>query len=270
MTLEEQLLEITQINPKKFKDRQKLLEKMARVAIKLPDEQWGKLPDPLITWADNAVEAIKAKKEIPDLPDAEAEEVEVEFEPEPPRDPEDDEDDEDENGDDAGEEDEPDEEAEADDAEVEEVEDQDEVEAAAADGGDGEAELNAVAISEPEPQPDEPTTPAKKQKKAKAKKQAKPKKAKVEVEEPPLAPRYANLSGLKNRYGFYEGTKSDDTCKMLEKGATMAEVKEALGDTKYNVLRKLRQDGHQVSQGPRFTLVHKDDLSEAKPKGKKR
>jgi len=285
MTLEETLLEITKVNPKKFKDRQKLLATVARTAINknvVTDEVWDKLPDPVLTWIEAAAKAIKSKKQVPDFPDAEETEdvaQDIGDTNGPPED-EDDEEGDDEEGEegeeaeDASAELDPNETDEPVDHEAEEA-----VEAAAEADTVAEAEGDGAGVSEPEADPDEPA-PAKKPKKAKKeakpKKEPRPKKARAkkepETQEPSDEPRYANLTGNKNRYGIYEGTKLDDVIKMLEAGCTQAEIKAVHGDTKYNLERRLKDAGHKfVIEGAKRTLIHKDDIeAEPKPKGKKK
>jgi hypothetical protein len=47
---------------------------------------------------------------------------------------------------------------------------------------------------------------------------------------------------------------------MFERGATMKEVKDTVGDTMYNLLRRLEKQGHRITkQGSLFKLNVKHD-----------
>ena len=64
-----------------------------------------------------------------------------------------------------------------------------------------------------------------------------------------------------DRFGVLLGSKSAKAVEMLQVGASMKEVKTALGDTYYNLLRNLQAKGHTViKSGAYFKLIHKDDI----------
>ncbi len=63
-----------------------------------------------------------------------------------------------------------------------------------------------------------------------------------------------------DRYGLLMGSQRQKGAEMLERGATMKEVKEATGYTMYNLLRRLQELGHRIDQaGGVIKLTHKDD-----------
>lgn len=96
-----------------------------------------------------------------------------------------------------------------------------------------DGELEAVIENAPYPEP-------------KPRKQRKPK---------------VKMTGKFNRFGVAEGTRADMAIKLFEKGATMKEIKETVGDTKYNLFRWLGEQGHLCTKENKvFRVVHKDDL----------
>lgn len=67
------------------------------------------------------------------------------------------------------------------------------------------------------------------------------------------------LTGEIDRYGVSVGSRSNQAILLFERGATMKEVKEVTGDSKYNLLKKLASEGHTIERdGPVFRLIHKD------------
>lgn len=239
MSIEQELLSATGVKKGKFKDRQKLLAAVVKVVEKLPDDEYRGLSDEAVDWYEKAIESMNGSHEVP------------EFDTPEEGDPEDAPDGDPEEGEEPEETEEPDE-PQDEDAEPEEAEEPD-------------AAKEAPTAEEPEAEEAEEPEPEEKPKKA-PKKAPKAKKAKAE----PAPTRYDNLSGKKNRYGLYEGTILDDVVQTLEKGATMAEVKERHGDTKYNLVKRLEKEGHHFEKdGTKFTLFHKDDWA-AKGKGKKK
>lgn len=138
-------------------------------------------------------------------------------------------------------------------SEVEEESSEDEGEAQEAADEMGQAEAHVVEAEEPtEAEPEEQVE----QPKPKVKKSKK--KTAVEPD-----PRYDHLSGRKNRYGIYEGTKTHDAILLYEKGATVKQVTEKIGSRFYNILKKLMADGHQVTKDENgvWTVRHKDDVN---------
>ena len=84
------------------------------------------------------------------------------------------------------------------------------------------------------------------------------------VKKPTRAPTpYDILTGEKDRYGIIVGTKTHDAVVMYERGASAKEILQALGGRHYNILRKLKKDGHRVVRltKHRFKVTHKEDLA---------
>lgn len=63
------------------------------------------------------------------------------------------------------------------------------------------------------------------------------------------APRAASTAN-RDEFGLLVGSKNSQAAKLFAraKGATMADVKEAVGDTKYNLLKQLAEAGHKVQK----------------------
>ena len=82
--IETELLEATGLRAKKSEDREDFLKRMTKaVASKtFPEEKWDDLSEEAQNWANDAAEALQAKKEIPDFPDAEPEDEAEGDEPE--------------------------------------------------------------------------------------------------------------------------------------------------------------------------------------------
>lgn len=74
----------------------------------------------------------------------------------------------------------------------------------------------------------------------------------------------AKLTGAFNRYGVAEGSKADASIKLFEAGVTMKQIKEATGETRYNLLKDLAKKGHKVEKSADgvWTLTHRDDVKE--------
>lgn len=258
--IEQEIIEATKFKMKRFANRQDYLAAIARAMEKMPGDDYDNLSDDATDWYEAAAKAVNANDDIPDFP----------------------------------EEDEPDEEAD----DVEESADDeadDEADEASEDDTEGE-EPKDVEEGEVEEEPEPEPKPTKNVKTAKGKKEPEPvaegpkgtrpevvakMKAKKDAKEAKHErkqgttrnlpkTRYDDITGKKNRYGVVEGTKTDDFCKMIEKGASMGEVKEALGDTYYNTIKRLREAGHSVEKNDagKFVLKHKDDVGGKKEKAK--
>lgn len=111
--------------------------------------------------------------------------------------------------------------------------------------------IGEVTAEQPE-RTQEGTDMATKTKKAKAKKAKTPKPAKA-----PKAAKTAKTAKAKapkaaanghDAFGLRKNSKSSEAARMMARtnGASMAEVKEAVGDTKYNLVKKLKAAGHKV------------------------
>lgn len=61
-----------------------------------------------------------------------------------------------------------------------------------------------------------------------------------------------------DKWGSMEGTKTSIALSMFEKGATTKEVKDAIGGTYYNILKKMSKLGHKLEkEGALIKLTHK-------------
>lgn len=266
--IEQEIIEATKFKMKRFANRQDYLAAIARAMEKMPGDDYDNLSDDATDWYEEAAKAVNSNDDIPDFPEEDESET-----------------------DDAADE--------ADDDEAEEAAD-DEADDEADEGDDTEEaedseddEESSDEETEPEPKAKKPVKTAKgKGKKKEPAPEAEPEgpkgttpaiiakmKAKKDAAEAKHArkqgskrnlpkTRYDDLTGEKNRYGYIKGTKVDDFCTMIEKGASMAEVKAALGDTYYNTIKKLREEGHSVEKNDagKFILKHKDDAAGKKAK----
>lgn len=226
----------------KFADRQEYLKSILNAVSKLTDDDFDALSDEAAAWANAAVDSANSKSkdsEIPDFDQVEASEDDPEEAEETA---------EDEATEEASEDD--DEEADADDAE--EASDD-----AEAEPEDDEPELEL-----------EPVKPKKGAKKAPVKEA--PKAAPKKVEKPAKEaskPKHRNLTpnerkdAVLDKFGAIEGSKNSQALALFEKGATSKEVKDDLGGTYYNILKRAVQAGHRIEKvGSLITLTHKDNL----------
>jgi len=112
-------------------------------------------------------------------------------------------------------------------------------------------------VAEPEDETaDEPDVEAEAEKPTKKKAaKAKGKTAKA----PGKEPKYRELSGEKDEFGVVKGTKTSQAVAMYVKGASTNEIKEELGGRFYNILKKLKADGHKVEklENGKWKLTHK-------------
>ncbi len=67
---------------------------------------------------------------------------------------------------------------------------------------------------------------------------------------PAKAQRAAVRADKCDKFGLRVGSKGAIAAAMLERGCTMADIKKATGGTRYNLLRKLCDDGHEIIRGP--------------------
>jgi hypothetical protein len=66
----------------------------------------------------------------------------------------------------------------------------------------------------------------------------------------------SGLTGELDKFGIAIGTKSSKVAAMFENGATMKEVKDTIGDTFYNLLVRLENQGHKIERsGPGNTFI---------------
>ncbi len=252
--------------PEDYEDRQEYLVALAEAVDKVKDDTvFDNMTEPAYDWLQDAVEARNKKQEVEDFPDAEPEEVEGDGEP------------------DAevveAEAAEGDESAEAAEEAAEE-ESGKTIEGAETERDSAELEGSEPAGAEPKSEEVEPATPAfeapGKQKKPRKKhitggRYIRKKKGKPDAQpkyKPGKEPDYLKITGKKDRYGIYKGTKTSAALEMFEKGCTMRDAELEHGDSFYNVLRKLHKRGHRVDklENKVLRLIHKDDVGKKKGK----
>lgn len=206
---------------RKFSDRQDYLKSLLNSVAKMNDDGFEALSDEAAAWANAAVEANNSRSEdIPDFDEVAPAEAAAE-----------------EATDDAegGEA--------AEDELAEEVSDPEEGTEETAHDEDG-----VVIEDEPEEKP--------KQKAAPAKPPAKP-----VVKKAAAKPKVQNKDDdvVLDKWGAMEGSMNSRALAMFEKGASMKEVKEELGGTYYNILKRAVEQGHTMEKvGHLITLTHKD------------
>jgi hypothetical protein len=247
MSVEQELIKVSRFKGEDDGNRQEYLEKLLMHVDTISNDKWKGLSDEAKDWIDAAVEAKEAEEEIPDFGDRDAAPDE-----DPDEDPETEE-----------------QEAEPDVAEL--IEDDATEPAAEDDEGGGEDEEASDAegdnaggevVDEPEPlaEDDEPAEPP--QKKAKAKAPAKAPTPKAPKKDNLATPRdYSSLTGEKDKYGVYIGTKTHEALLMFEKGCTQRDVMEKIGGKNryYNILKDMVKAGHKVEKlaGGIWKLTHK-------------
>jgi hypothetical protein len=264
-SVEEELVKATKFKGAKFTERQDYLAALLMaIDSKLRDDDYDNLSDEAVSWHTNAVAKYEAKDEIPDFEEAE------EIDPE------------DEEG--AEENSEAEEAAEAADEELpltdkrhplhrpaptQEPEDEEAADAEPVDEA-VEADEEPDAVAEEEAEEPSPKPARKAAKPAKAPKAAAPDKAAraAPVKKPQKPIDYTKLTGDRDKFGVVIGTKTHEAVKMYEKGATGAQIVDALGGRHYNILTKLTEQGHRVEKldGGVWKLTHRDAIKAKKAK----
>lgn len=234
---EKQVCKLTKFKPELYADHQDYLAALVRYVDKWlykhdpKGDLFAEWDDALCNWFDEAVHALnKGERLLPDFPDREIADSAPEFEPI------DEEDFSDESGDDIG---------------------TAKVEAAIPNETSSPPATESPSPAEPlPPAPPEPATaliPAKRKK--------------WEVKGPTRIPTpYDILTGDKDRYGIIVGTKTHDAVLMYERGTSAKELLQALGGRHYNILNRLRKEGHKIVRLPkhRFKIYHRDDVEKEK------
>ena len=74
-----------------------------------------------------------------------------------------------------------------------------------------------------------------------------------------------------DKYGIAVGSKNYQAAQMLEKGCKMAEITDTLGGTFYNLVKRLKRQGHHIEREANgfMKLTHADEYG-AKAKGKRK
>lgn len=241
-TIERELIKVTAFKARKFSDRQDYLKSILNAVSKLTDDDFNNLTDATAGWANAAVEAHNIKgRDLPDfdevIPEDEDSEAEETAEAE------DDAEGVTEDPDDEATEDEPDEEA-------------------------SEDELPQDQEADEEPEPEEKPKRNKKKPPAAKKAEASTTGTAVRKSTSKLN-RGSDEDVVFDKWGAMEGSKNSQALAMFEQGATTKEVKDELGGTYYNILKKMVQNGHKLNkEGAVITLVHADSNKPA-PKKKK-
>jgi hypothetical protein len=259
-TIERELIKVTKYKvQRKFSDRQDYLKSLLNSVSKLTDDDFDDLSLPAATWANAAVEAFNSKSD--DIPDFE--EVDYDgLEDNEINDPED-------GGEAPGSEEtdetsEPEEDPETDDAEDEPelpLEDEPEEAPVKAKGkkpavGKNPGGKKTVAKKvEPEPEKAPPV-----------KLSGKRRTPELGIVAPPHHKvKRPDEDVILDKWGCMEGSKNSRALFLFEKGATTAEVKEKVGGTYYNIMKKMVEDGHTLEkEGSIVTIIHKDTMAKAK------
>lgn len=263
--VEQELIQITMYKVRtKFADRQDYLGSILNATMKLTDDDFNNLSDEAAEWANAAVHAKNNKEDIPDF-----DEVTPDGVADPDDEPEEDDDapDEEAEGEDGGDDD--DDTGGNDDSDSASSSDDDgdddgDVEDDEADAEDDEGDEAESDEDEPdeEPEPEPKPAPKKAVKKHKHKmkvplRESKPPKPKLHNRDPRA---YKQEDVVLDKWGCMEGSKNSRAMAMFEKGASAKEVKQKLGGTYYNMLKKIVQDGHDIGkEGNIIKIVHKDD-----------
>lgn len=222
---------------RKFTDRQDYLKSIINAVSKLEEDDFNVLSDAAADWANDAVEAINAKDEIPDFDEKVA----------------------------AAEDDEAEKTAVADSGDTEDGADDDEKDDDTSDDDDEpDDDVDNVQAVDEKPE----KKPAKKAKKA-----AKP--VKEAAEKKPgkgkRPPQFDQGDVVLDKWGAMDGSKNSQALAMFEKGATSKEVKDELGGTYYNILKKAVENGHKLEkEGALVKLTHSSDLSKKPAKKAKK
>ena len=220
--IEKELVKLTGFKaPRKYKDRQDYLAAIVNAVNKLADEKFDELGEEAVAWFNASVQAANGKKDLPDFDEAEA--------------------------------------APADDTETEEEADGDVEGTEAEDEEAGVDDADSDAGAE-----DEKPAKAKATKGQKPIKAAKPEAKPEKKEKTPPRRTVGHLENLKlSRFGAVEGSQTAQALDLFARpdGASMSEVKEAIGGTYYNALKKAVEQGHRMEKdGHKITLTHKDDV----------
>lgn len=263
--IERELIKVTGYKARtKFSDRQDYLSSILNAVSKLDDDDFDNLSDEAAEWANAAVEAKNSKEsEIPDFDEvgAAAEETSEGAS-------DDDADSEaDEEGEDGGDDDE------ADDASDDDTDPDDDDDDSEADEADDEEDDSSDDNPESDDDEDEDEPEEKPVKKPVSKKAAKPDPA-PKLKPPPKPkpkapkvhkPRPVEEDVVLDKWGCMEGSKNSQALSLFEKGATAKEVKDKLGGTYYNIMKKMVADGHTIEKdGAVITIIHKDAKKPAK------
>lgn len=108
-----------------------------------------------------------------------------------------------------------------------------------------------------EPESEKPVVKAKEKEAKRRPKGVPPRK----LEHPKVDPQQGIDNFETDRYGVVKGSKNAAAIAMFEQGCRMSDVTASIGGTYYNLLERLRKQGHTVEKGANgmTKLSHKDD-----------
>ena len=250
MSVEQELIEVTGFTTKKvYKKRQDYLAALARAVDGLEQDDFDVLSNEAATWFEEAVNAINDKVDLPDFESdneeaeaaVEAPEVEAEdkFDPET---------------------------GELED-EVAPVEKAPKAKKGGKKSGKDTVKAGKVKETAPEPEVDETDDAEEEVPAPKARtKGAPPRK----MDHPPV--KSMSIGGMTiDRFGSVVGTKNSAAIAMLTKGCRMADIKDNIGGTFYNLLKDLVKRGHHIEKAANgmMKLIHEDDVVKKAAKAKK-
>lgn len=216
---------------KKYSDRQDYLGSILNAAVKLTDSDFDDLSDEAAAWINAAVQANNSKEEIPD------------FDEELPED--------DDDGEETNVADEPESDPEEGPEDPEEETDPDEDESGDEDEPEEVVQTKSKAKEKPKKETKTKLIPPK----------AKPIK-KSDLDNDPEV--------ILDKWGCMEGSKNSRALILFERGATTKEVRDAIGGTYYNLIKKLVADGHYLEkEGSLMKITHKTDKAKQVSKKKK-
>jgi len=246
--IEREILNITKYKvQRKFSDRQDYLKSIFNSVQKLSNDDFDELSDDAAIWANACVEAYNRDRDG-DLPDF----------------------------DEIGDPDEDEDDGTSDDENDDENEISDETESEDGPTSESDAETDSdpegteqdleASGSEDEDEP-EPVKP----KKGAPKKAIKPAKAEPKKAKPKLQEQAEDEDVVLDKWGCMEGSKNSQALALFEKGATTREVKEKIGGTYYNILKRVVTHGHKLEKkGSVIKLIHmlEKPSKVSAPKGK--
>lgn len=275
--IEREIIKLTKYKvERKYDDRQDYLRSVLLSVQNLDGDKFDELSDDAAAWANACVELENTKRgaELPDFDEVDPAEPDdedvLEYDEDESADSEPDED--------ASDEPDPDDEDEEapGDGEPEGDDDSDDDAGDAALDDDDEPEVAEDADPEPEDEGEADPAPKKRPSKKQPAKKPAAKKAKApkvppkpkKYPEPPKRPRDGDVK--QDKWGCIVGSKTSAALTMFELGSTPREIKEKLGGTYYNILKRMVADGHRLEKyGSVTKLVHKDNIKVSSPKKSK-
>jgi hypothetical protein len=238
--IEREILEITHYKiQRKFSGRQDYLKSIFNAVQKLKNDEFDELTDEAALWANACVESYNRDKdaELPDFNEVgDPDDADVDSEDNGQEEPVDDEVEDEDGSEDLSDSDD-------DEGDNQGSDEQPEMET------EDEAGVQLTGLEEEVDEPED-TAPRKKTKRIKEPKIKKPTK-------PPPVREDDDSDVELDKWGSMVGSKNSRALSMFEKGATAGEVKDQLGGTYYNILKKMVSHGHKLEKnGAVITLIH--------------